>query len=736
MDPQAAEVISPHVKDPLGLLQVQETSAPKFGFVAFRLRGPSAAAAAFLPQALLLLAMAMLQAAMLIDWARYEETRTMIERSCQSTWVYLCRCAPAELAMLVVMIAIMVGIRFGGGYTPVMVGGYALVWGKLVCGQLEVGQPRTWCLLQVMGHLNLVIMTLLYVVVGAEASSTSFIDQAFPSLKHQVSYFAVVCPHLALAGTAWLERIRIAQVSSNEFTERARADTQDSVDTSSSIGTFRLTPARPRSLCLRAVLRFKDAVVDKLRKWTDELICIFVLVLAFAAALIPATDIHSLLLLFGTGPALLLYNTRGTNRSRKLDCGYFLLRFSTALMFVFRVVSACALIPWPEDDDWPISLQELGVVRPLKEPPMKVALLGVIPIFSRLAIIAIMRVQREEAERREELSVVEEAIKEESEEAEDDKKEEFQTAEVQKTRSDGSLPISEMEANIPPEHKSFDSQPLCEEIKLNIEDPKLEEQHEEQQRHEKSHGSRSVRFAPKGSSQTYEVPSLEPVKRRRHKRTQLPGPRMEERFLTYVVPSWMEFMPLQAHVYLSALLLVLVFGLSIHQVNLLSFLMMLSVICLCGWSHRWVQAGNVFSFATLTILWLQYLARFRFFANISSDSVWLRGLGLEWTSSEVEKHCVILAVCILQKQYWYRGRFSKARPVVCPSFLADHADVAGFFGLIAVAVIRRHALSSLLVLGGLPWVIREELPWKESKQRKANTRRRMVPASALHHPHS
>ena len=40
------------------------------------------------------------------------------------------------------------------------------------------------------------------------------------------------------------------------------------------------------------------------RKWTDELICIFVLVLAFAAALIPATDIHSLLLLFGTGAQL------------------------------------------------------------------------------------------------------------------------------------------------------------------------------------------------------------------------------------------------------------------------------------------------------------------------------------------------------------------------------------------------------------------------------------------------
>jgi hypothetical protein len=33
------------------------------------------------------------------------------------------------------------------------------------------------------------------------------------------------------------------------------------------------------------------------------------------------------------------------------------------------------------------------------------------------------------------------------------------------------------------------------------------------------------------------------------------------------------------------------------------------VISLCGWSRRWVQAGNVFSCTTLAIMWLQYLAR-------------------------------------------------------------------------------------------------------------------------------
>lgn len=35
----------------------------------------------------------------------------------------------------------------------------------------------------------------------------------------------------------------------------------------------------------------------------------------------------------------------------------------------------------------------------------------------------------------------------------------------------------------------------------------------------------------------------------------------------------------------------------------------IEVISLCGWSRRWVQAGNVFSCVTLAIMWLQYLAR-------------------------------------------------------------------------------------------------------------------------------
>ena len=78
---------------------------------------------------------------------------------------------------------------------------------------------------------------------------------------------------------------------------------------------------------MRAMVRYKNLAVAKLRrkgfricescgrKWTDELICIFVawllrvilhysevLVLSFAASLVPGTDIHSLALLLGTGP--------------------------------------------------------------------------------------------------------------------------------------------------------------------------------------------------------------------------------------------------------------------------------------------------------------------------------------------------------------------------------------------------------------------------------------------------
>ena len=40
------------------------------------------------------------------------------------------------------------------------------------------------------------------------------------------------------------------------------------------------------------------------------------------------------------------------------------------------------------------------------------------------------------------------------------------------------------------------------------------------------------------------------------------------------------------------------------------------VICLCGWSNRWVQAGNVFSCTTLAVMWLQYLARSLIFRKI------------------------------------------------------------------------------------------------------------------------
>lgn len=348
---------------------------------------------------------------------------------------------------------------------------------------------------------------------------------------------------------------------------------------------------------------------------------------------------------------------------------------------------------------------------------MKLLLLGIIPVCSRLAIIATIRVQKEEADRREEIiaNYQEELMAAEEVNAEV-AEERFPSASLTSASlgddavdSPSHIQLEttqEVDPQIPQEHSG------------NTADPPLAEDAVSVQPSTKNRGRISVRFNAISGHDAETRHSGKTQRRNKGHR----GPSMEERFLTWCIPPWMEFMPLNMHSYFSALLLILVFALSIQEVNVLSFLMMMAVISLCGWSRRWVQAGNVFSCVTLAIMWLQYLARFRIFDELATSDVWLQRLGLQWKTSQVEKHVAIFVICILQKQYWYRGRFSKARPVVCPGFVADHADMAGFFGLIAVAVIRRHALSTLLVLGALPWVVREELPFKESAQRHAHTK--------------
>ncbi|CAK9002912.1 Hypothetical protein (Fragment) [Durusdinium trenchii] len=707
--PEAAETLtSLRLRVLTGITGIDLVRA--LGLTVYRLSEPHAAFAAFTPQALMLLALAGIQALLEGGFsAEMSPWLSSIDKNGRNLWVYISRQTPAELPMLVALVGILMTTSAAFGETPVLLVAYALVWAKVVCGKLEVGQPRTWCWLQSLAQLGLVVMSLLYLVApaltGRSSEAVQTLYKAFPELKRE-HYLKIVLPHLVLGCCAYLERLRIAQVTILTVQGRLRVDTLESIETASSWGVeSTISRSSTQSRCLRALIRYKNLMVAKLRKWTDELICIFVLVLSFAAALVPGTDIHSLALLLGTGPALLLYNTRGTYRARKLDCGYFVLRFSTALMFVFRLTAASRLIDWPDDTQWPISLKELGVIRPLWDPPMKLAMLGMIAVFSRVAIIATMR--REEDDRRtEEVDQVAEEppMSKPAERVEEEKPATSGVEEKPAEESQSSTFTSEIEAEIPDEHSGNTQEIPKEETTVSIyPSPRIQRP--------------SVRFAPS---------TVEAVHRDKLHRLRVHRPGMEERILTWLIPSWMEFMPLNMHVYLSALLLVLVFALSIQEVNILSFLMMLAVICLCGWSNRWVQAGNVFSCTTLAVMWLQYLARFRYLENLATSDgtsdVWLRRVGLEWTSSQVEKHCAILFVCILQKQYWYRGRFSKARPVVCPSFVADHADMAGFFGLISVAVIRRHALSTLLVLGALPWVVREELPFKESAQRHAHTK--------------
>eukprot|EP00913_Durusdinium_trenchii_P026337 g24713.t1 len=306
-----------------------------------------------------------------------------IDKNGRNLWVYISRQTPAELPMLVALVGILMTTSAAFGETPVLLVAYALVWAKVVCGKLEVGQPRTWCWLQSLAQLGLVVMSLLYLVApaltGRSSEAVQTLYKAFPELKRE-HYLKIVLPHLVLGCCAYLERLRIAQA------ERG------------------------------------------LRDWGRSWI---VATLSFASQRCLVTE------------------------------------------------EVPALGQW---------------IRWIREEPGGFA---------------------------------------------------------------------------------FDEP--------------------------------SVRFAPS---------TVEAVHRDKLHRLRVHRPGMEERILTWLIPSWMEFMPLNMHVYLSALLLVLVFALSIQEVNILSFLMMLAVICLCGWSNRWVQAGNVFSCTTLAVMWLQYLARSLIFRKI------------------------------------------------------------------------------------------------------------------------
>lgn len=275
------------------------------GLHVYRFYDPHAAAAAFLPQAALLLLIALFQA--FADGGYAVEVSPWLislEQHSMNLWVYVCRTTPGELPMLVALTFFMILTHAAQGETPAFLIAYALVWAKLVCFKLEVGQPRTWQLLQALAQLGFVLVTLLYLVAPPYGNNNPVVEvmfKTFPEVK-QKQYLRMVFPHLALALCAYMERLRIAKVAVLKLQFRMRADTLESIDTISSdyarSGTF-WTVQKGR--CLRSFMKYKALIVAKLRKWTDELICICVLALSFGAALVPGTDVHSLALLLGTG---------------------------------------------------------------------------------------------------------------------------------------------------------------------------------------------------------------------------------------------------------------------------------------------------------------------------------------------------------------------------------------------------------------------------------------------------
>jgi len=194
----------------------------------------------------------------------------------------------------------------------------------------------------------------------------------------------------------------------------------------------------------------------------------------------------------------------------------------------------------------------------------------------------------------------------------------------------------------------------------------------------------------------------------------------DQRVLAKWLPSWL---PAQFHVYLSSLLLIVSFVVSCNEIHLLNFLWISAVLALCGWSKYWVRAGDVFAIATVGIMIVQYAFRFQIWQGVMKES-WIKQIGLQWKEPEVVRHSCILFLCIAQKHCWYRSHQGKSgtvevRPPKCPPWIARHADIVGIMVVLLVAAARRHLWSALMVLATLPWLLREEVPWKsEGKSRK------------------
>lgn len=560
-----------------------------------------------------------------------------------------------ELSMVAVLVFIIAALSCEAGNSSPLVITYVAVLALLVtrgpdsCAEL---QKNLWLALQCLSQAASVLMMLLYIADGLTDGITagSSLDHVF-TMRSCGTFHGLITPHIGIFLCAWQQHYCYCQEAQFLASNASRAPGRFERDL---LGILGLQPSRERVAFTRRLIRI-----------LDEAMFLVVMQMSVITALMPRTDIQSLFLLTIVGPSLLCYNFERVPLGCALQHSHeqyqlralTVLQYLAAFCLLVRITMASPLVPLPDDAGWVLKVEEVGISRPLNDTTAKSALLGATAILARLA-----------AHR---MDAVVAAVPFRGPDAEPSA-----AREAPESAGQGGPPAAE-----PPEAPRC--QAALDEARLRTE--------EAAQAKTPAAGLRSPSF---DSEQTSTVSCAQAG-------TSARTASWEERLLDRWAPSWL---PVRAHNYWSAMLLIVCFALSSTEMNVLNVLMIFAVVMLCGSSKHWVQAGDVFAVATVGIMLLQYIFRFQVWRGLMKQA-WIEHVGLRWSRSEVVKHYVMLILCLIQKQLSYRGRnCNDLREPTCPPWLAKHADILGIILLLAVAVARRHAWSVLLALAALPWL--------------------------------
>lgn len=441
----------------------------------------------------------------------------------------------------------------------------------------------------------------------------------------------------------------------------------------------------------------------RLKKVFEECMFLVVMNLAVITSLLPPTDIHSMALLGLVGPSLLLHNMErppkccSKNQSREWHelRALRITQYLALACLLLRTVCTSAIWPMPKDDLWVITMEELGLKQNLQDTS-KYIFIGCTSILARLAANMLSE------------SMSQEMATASSDDPMKDIRDCMFEIETSPEGADEPIPTEREEKSIRGGPWLADTPPSAKLTEPMAESSSMPE-------------CNSTPVPAPARPRSVEDSELDddsmPPSMFRTSTT-----RPEDRFLTKWAPSWM---PVQAHSYLSICLLFTAFIVSDTENHLLNFLMMLAVVMLCGWHKQWVRAGDVFASTSVLIMIVQYAFRFRRLQS-TMDEAWIDQVGLRWTSKQVVRHYCILVLCFLQKDFYFRGRNSKAREATCPPWVARHADIVGIFVLLLVAVARRHAWAAVMATAVIPWLVYEDPAYTELRKKETSNASRTM----------